>query len=404
VKLPWVAGRALSPEEWKHYLKQVVDEGRGCKMRPEDFHKLSKYPLLLGQKEWLTLAKLAEKLTEEALAAEQELAFRFDLHQTLGISTRVREALRRSSRRPHPKHSPRFIRFDFHFTTEGWRISEINADVLGGFVEASSVTGLMAPFYPGFSAPPNATLTYARAIRKAAGKGASVAIVRRDADSRYLELKYLAQELERLGLRVVMASPGDLRWKPSQVRLFSLPAGGRLSMLIRMINVGGLQKLRPGRLWKPWFSRSRTPVSNPISCLFIENKRFPLLWNELNTPMPTWRTVLPEIRCPSEFLAGPGPEWIFKPAYGRVGESVAIQGVTTREAYQQIVRSAERHPARWAAQRRFESVAVPTGDGPRYVCLGIYTVDGKAAGIYARMARKALIDVEAEDIVVLIGD
>jgi glutathionylspermidine synthase len=373
-------------------------------MQSVHFKQLAQYPLLMKQEEWRTLARLSEKLTEEALAAERELALRFDLHPILGISPRIREVLRSSSGRPHPTRSPRFIRFDFHFTTEGWRISEVNADVLGGFVEASSVTELMAPYYPKFSAPPNPALAYAKAIRKAAGEGALVAIVRSGMQDLVLDWKYLAQELEKQGMRTVMASPGDLRWKPSYVRLANSPAARRLSMLVRIVTVEGLLKLRPGSSWRPWFSGSRTPVSNPISCLFIESKRFPLAWNKLNTLMPTWRTFLPETRCPSMFRADPGPDWVLKPTYGRAGIAVAIPGVTEKRSYRQILREAGNHPNRWAAQRRFESVPVATEDGPRYVCLGIFTVDGKAAGIYARMAKKALIDYQAEDVVVLVGD
>lgn len=31
-----------------------------------------------------------------------------------------------------PEHGPRFLRFDFHPTEEGWRLSEANTDVPGG--------------------------------------------------------------------------------------------------------------------------------------------------------------------------------------------------------------------------------------------------------------------------------
>ena len=41
------------------------------------------------------------------------------------------------------------LRFDFHWTTEGWRISEANTDVPGGFNEASGFARLLAPSFPG---------------------------------------------------------------------------------------------------------------------------------------------------------------------------------------------------------------------------------------------------------------
>jgi len=39
------------------------------------------------------------------------------------------------------------MRFDFHWTTEGFRISEVNADVPGGFSESSAFPALMAPSF-----------------------------------------------------------------------------------------------------------------------------------------------------------------------------------------------------------------------------------------------------------------
>ena len=36
------------------------------------------------------------------------------------------------------------VRFDFHPTPEGWRISEANSDVPGGYTEAAAFSKLMA--------------------------------------------------------------------------------------------------------------------------------------------------------------------------------------------------------------------------------------------------------------------
>jgi hypothetical protein len=42
--------------------------------------------------------------------------------------------------------------------------------------------------------------------------------------------------------------------------------------------------------------------------------------------------------------------------------------------------------------------------GARHCCLGVYTIDGRAAGIYGRMAPRPLIDDRAEDVAVLVED
>jgi len=44
-------------------------------------------------------------------------------------------------------------------------------------------------------------------------------------------------------------------------------------------------------------------------------------------------------------------KWVFKPVFGRVGEDVAIAGVTEQRAYKEIIRDVSRHPVNWIAQR-----------------------------------------------------
>jgi hypothetical protein len=38
----------------------------------------------------------------------------------------------------------RIMRFDFHLTSEGWRVSEVNSDVPGGFAEAGASAAMVA--------------------------------------------------------------------------------------------------------------------------------------------------------------------------------------------------------------------------------------------------------------------
>jgi hypothetical protein len=56
------------------------------------------------------------------------------------------------------------------------------------------------------------------------------------------------------------------------------------------------------------------------------------------------------------------------------------------------------------AQRRFAALPVETPAGPMFPCLGVYTVDGQAAGIYGRLAAKPLIDYAAVDVAILVPE
>ncbi len=59
-------------------------------------------------------------------------------------------------------------------------------------------------------------------------------------------------------------------------------------------------------------------------------------------------------------------------------------------------------PHRWVAQRCFQPVALETPTGPMYPCIGVYTVNGKAAGVYARVAPRPVIDFVAIDVALLV--
>jgi hypothetical protein len=76
--------------------------------------------------------------------------------------------------------------------------------------------------------------------------------------------------------------------------------------------------------------------------------------------------------------------------------------VTPAIQYSEIVRAARKRESLWIAQRRFETAPVPTADGDVFPCIGVYTVNGKMAGLYGRAAHTSLIDQDALDVAVLI--
>ena len=88
----------------------------------------------------------------------------------LADATRLRGAAREGC----AAGSARIVRFDFHPTTDGWRISEANCDVPSGFIEASAFARLIAAEtgYRGAGDPAGA---YADAVAR--GPGAVVALL-----------------------------------------------------------------------------------------------------------------------------------------------------------------------------------------------------------------------------------
>jgi len=377
-----------------------------CKwdIQSEDHSVLADFPLFLEKTAWTNLAAIAEALTGEVLNAERELYGRHDLHEQIGLPSAIRKALRRCGPDSLPVGAARVMRFDFHFTSDGWRISEVNADVPGGFIEASGFTSLMAEHFPKSSPPPNPAEAYSEALLKCVSEGGLVGFVHATAhidDAQVMH--YLARQVRERGMRGVLLSPEHLCWEAGRARIVSSFASGDPNVLMRFFPAEWLPRLRSDSQWKPWFCEGRTPMSNPGPAILMQSKRFPLVWSELNQTMATWRTLMPETRCPSGIRSDSVGEWVFKPVFGRVGEDVAIAGITDKDSYKAILAEASRHPTHWVAQRRFESVSLQGPKGPLFPCVGIFTLDGRTIGAYGRLAKKPLIDHEAQDIAVLLN-
>ena len=402
VKVPLEAGRVLTSKEWEGYCKGVISDCIDCNFRPGEFRSLGPdFALLLKPGEWPRLANLAEELTREMLAAEQELASRTDLYRLLGLPSSIQRVMEECGPRCQPKGAARLIRFDFHFTKEGWLLSEGNTDLPDGF-EGFGFTKAMSPYYPGFSPPPNPVRKYAEAIRRAAGRHSLIGIVHPRGYVRHAQ--FLARELERSGMRTTLLLPRRLWWTANRARIRASSGMLRPDLLVRRVPAPWLPMPSQRAEWGPWFCGGKTQMSNAGAVVVTDSKLFPVVWRELDTRMSAWRSFLPETRCPRELPGGSITDWVFKPTFGSNGAGIAIAGVTKRQAFREIADSARRNPTKWVAQRRFESVGLPTERGPGHVCLGIYTINGVAAGAFTRIRGSALIDQHSLLIPVLIPD
>jgi glutathionylspermidine synthase len=118
--------------------------------------------------------------------------------------------------------------------------------------------------------------------------------------------------------------------------------------------------------------------------------------------MQAWRSVLPETRDPRNAPWRRNEEWLIKPAFGRVGEGVAWRGGVSATAWHRTAWKALLAPRQFVAQRRFASRPLAGSNGDQHLCVGVFTVDGKAAGFYGRASRQAVIGKHAQDIAVLV--
>ena len=403
---PWTVRPPLAAAEAAELRQAMIFDY--CKWDPQvgDTATLCAHPLVLRASAARELVTAAEGLYAETLAVEAELLARPPLLDQLALSCAIRRVLPRSLAGTPTDAAGRIMRFDFHPTCEGWRVSEVNSDVPGGYVETCGLGRLLAGHYPDCQASGDPVAAVVAAVLAAAGAGAHIGLVHATAytDDRQA-MVLLERALRAAGGQPHLLAPDAVRWpglRPAAIG----PAGIQpLDALLRFFPAEWLPHLGWRQPWRAYFQPAAVPCLNPATALAMQSKRWALLWPRLHTPIPWWRRLMPESVEPRH-VTGPEEGWVFKPALGRVGEAVLIAGV---DADPRAVRgwrySLRRDPGSWVAQRRFVSTPWVAADGvPRHVCLGVFVIAGRAAGIYGRAALQPLIDGSAQDVGVLWED
>jgi glutathionylspermidine synthase len=386
-------GEPLHPDVFRQVWLDTVFDCFKLDPQFEDTPTLAPWPLVMRESEWAELAAAAEAMCAETLACETALLTRPDLLKELTLPRKCRSAIEQAGSTAPSPGIARVMRFDFHPTAEGWRVSEVNCDVPGGFIEATGFTANMARAFPQLRPCGDPTASLVEALAKAGGP---VGLVHATAylDDRQV-MHFLQKMLARRGVDSHLLAPDGIEWREG--RAF---AGAELAAIFRFFPAEWLPNLPRRSLWRNFCRGAVTPQCNPATALAVQSKRLPLVWDRLGVPTPTWQKYLPE----TGEIRGreTDDQWVLKAAFGRVGDEVGIRGVTGVKELKQLERWARRRPRRWVAQRRFEALALPVDGGTIYPCIGIYTVDGKACGAYVRAARRALVDGRAQDVALLL--
>ena len=405
MNLPWQIVEPLDAKTFAEVKRAAIFEC--CKWDPqvEDVCTLSPLPLMLTAEAWAELVSLAAKLAGETIAAEMAILQKPWRLKELGLPWSLRRKLSDASILENQNRHLRLIRFDFHFTTEGWRISEANTDVPGGFNEASGFTRLMAQHYGNAAASGDPASEIVRAMSEVVPQNGTVALAHATAfsDDRQV-MTFLAQRLQKAGLKPVLVGPDHLRWENGKAFVAADWATGPVDFIFRFFPAEWLAALPRRCGWRHLLGNSQTPLCNPASAIVSQSKRFPLLWNELPLALPTWNTLLPQTFDVRKIDRQISPQsLVFKPIFGRVGDMIKISGLTGEKETRRIDRAIRRHPKMWVAQKRFEAVPLRSPLGDVFPCIGIYTLNTRVIGAYGRIARRPLIDHLAQDAAVLVA-
>jgi hypothetical protein len=255
----------------------------------------------------------------------------------------------------------------------------------------------MAAHYPGCHSPGHVGKAWATAMQAAVHASGTIALL---APPEYIEdqqvIAYLGSLLQDRGFALRWAAPHALVWRGGEPAIGHQPIHG----IVRFFQAEWLHPRQTLGL----FAGGRVPVCNPGIAALTESKRFPLVWHELDSPMPTWHRTLPQTRDPRNAPWKHDDSWLLKSAYCNNGDDVLIRSMMAPSLWRRAAFSISLRPRRWIAQRRFTALPIPAPVGDVHPCIGVYTIDGRVAGAYGRCATRALIDSSAIDAAVLIED
>lgn len=369
----------------------------------EDHNTVAKHAIVLTQEEYKELKYLTESLDIETRAAEDFLNKNIGLAKPLELSKKVKNEVA-SMGNYNPKKHVRLMRYDFHPTNSGWVVSEVNSDVPGGFAEATlwphaAMDALDDHHYIAI----NFGEILLKAITEKVKFGGRIMLVHCTcySDDRQC-MQFLGDRLNAMGYQAIYAAADHLKFENGKAISILDGYEGEVDAIIRFTPLEWVKDLKPNH-WSGYFNTETVSCNHPIA-IFAQTKRFPFVWDVLEKngiSMPTWRKLLPETIEVSQAKGRTG--FIYKPAYGRVGENISIKESCSEKEYKQIMSSVMFTPKKYIAQKKFISKPLIGEDGKEYhVCMGSYTVDGQHAGFYARVSETPRIDSNAADIAVLI--
>lgn len=365
-----------------------------------DVNVLAEHPLVLPLHVWNCLRITAEVLAAEIVRLESLALAEPRWLSAIGVPRGIRRIL---SRAPQPAglNLTRAMRFDFHPTATGWCVSEVNADVPGGWREGATLPRLYQPFYPNLRCPESPLAAWGSVIEALARTG-HVALLSAPG---YLEdqqvLRTFGAELaSRHVSATLIQSPAALRWTRAGNCTLA-QSGQTVSAVIRFYQIEWLCSLPRRTGWAQLLASARVPVLNPTVSAIVESKRFPLLFRETRVS-PQLQSLMPESRDPRELVFADCDHWVLKAAYSNTGDRVILLGDLTREEKRRAFVTAQRAPLRWVAQRRFATLPLLSCRGPLYPCLGIFVVGGHTAGAYVRLSQRQVTDGAAVEAPLLI--
>ena len=393
----WACPGPLPAADFARIRRRLVLDHFKWDPQVGDVPTLARFPLVLQAAVVRGLFELAETLAAETAAAEAELLTRPDLTRRLGLPRAVWRA-RFTVRPAYPGRRPCD---PVRLPPDGGRLVDLRGQLrrarrVRRIVLLPPVDGRTLSRLPAVGDPAAAPGRSDPRPAWRAGPGRPACGPRLPGGPTGCRLP--CRRIRRRGWATALGHPGQVTWEGGLARLGGPSRWGR--------------PLLPGRMAGPAAGRDRVAVLlprradagvQPGLAVIGESKRFPVAWDELTTPLPTWRASAPRDPRPA---GGPLAARTGLALEGR-SPTTATRSMTGRGPGRRP--GGERPgrpgcpPAGGRSSARFDPLPVATPDGIMFPCLGVYTVDGRAAGIYGRLSSRPLVDYAAVDVAVLTG-
>jgi glutathionylspermidine synthase len=397
---------AIPANEYSNYRYDVIAKAYKWDPQVNDTNTVSPHAVIITSETADELRSAAEDLSKELCSMEEALLARPALYKALGFYGKIKDALatinNHNSNNYNPKNNVRLMRFDFHPTDKGWEISEVNSDVPGGLAEASILPEIAKQFFPGSTPAENILTHILHSFKTKLAANSRIAFVHATSysDDRQV-MQCLGDYFFQHGYKVLFAAPDHISWENGKAYSIIEGAEGAVDGIVRFFPLEWFATLPRKSGWKGYFTCG-IPCCNHAAAMLTQSKRLPLVWDALGVPIPSWKKFLPETLEPRSIAKGQDG-WIYKPAFGRVGMGISVKGAVPEKECKKIEKAARSQKRSWVAQKMFTSKPIPSPSGDLFhVCLGVFAVDNKAAGFYARLSSTALIGENAVEVPVLI--
>jgi hypothetical protein len=303
------------------------------------------------------------------------------------------------------------MRVDLLLGEDGvFRACEINADCPGGHNEAAGLPALLrgTGFDGGYDPSTNLVALTARLAdlaRRPDGSQGAVALLHATAYAEDLQIcALLKRSLERAGVRAVLAPPTAPRRVPgvglrvgeTMVRALyryfptEYTAGHR--------NVGDLEEaVRVGEV-KTLTSYAHMFAQSKLSLARAWARQADLAREDAIAVRAYVPESIDAADAPRAMLLAEREGWVLKRALGRVGDQVYVGSLCDAPSWSELVEEVLALRAegdRWIAQRVVPQRPVPTPLGPRLVTLGVYVLDGRFVGYFARLTPESHVSHDA---------